>query len=132
MRAVTPVLIVLMLAACGPKAPPEQPAEPAPAASVAAPPPEPAPLSMERTALCTAAVDAFKALGLAHGPEGASAEAVKRGETLLNMRGMELELADAASFKKLHEGAEAAWKDKTPAEIEAAASACLKEIGGGQ
>lgn len=128
MRAVIFAAAVLALAACGQQPTSEEPKLSAPDAAVEAPPPAFAPMSVERTALCSAALEAWKGLGKSEPPAGMTAENFGERAPLLGLRGMELELADGEGFKAAKATAESAWKDKTPADIEAAVTACLSEI----
>lgn len=118
-----------LLSACGQQKG-EEPELTAPSAAVETPEPKFTAMSAERTALCAAALDAWKGLG-ADKPPG-TMTVVDFGERapLLGLRGMELEIADAEGFKAAKATAETAWKDKTPADIEAATVACLGEIKG--
>jgi hypothetical protein len=122
-------IAALGLAACG------QPKTEAPAkAEVTEPAPMPearfAPMSVERTALCAAALEAFKGLGTTKPPGAMSVGEYGERAPLLGLRGMELELADRDGFQTARATADEAWKDKTPADIEAATVACLNEIKG--
>ena len=115
-----------VLAACGQREAAKAPAETPPPAAI----PQAAftPMSAERTALCSAALEAWKGLGTTNPPGGMSVADFGERAPLLGLRGMELERADAAGFKAQRATADAAWKDKTPADIEAATVACLSEI----
>jgi predicted small lipoprotein YifL len=120
---------ILSLAACGqPK--PEAPGS----AEVTEPAPAPearfAPMSAERTALCATALEAFKGLGTTKPPGAMTVADYAERAPLLGLRGMEIELVDREAFKTARDAADAAWKDKTPADIEAATVACLNEIKG--
>ena len=122
-------IAALGLAACG------QPKTEAPTKTeVTEPMPMPearfAPMSVERTALCSAALEAFKGLGTTKPPGAMTIADYTERAPLLGLRGMELELADRDAFKAARDTADAAWKDKTPADIEAATVACLEEIKG--
>lgn len=114
-----------MLAACGQEQKVEAPAEPA---AVEAPEPAFAPMPAERTALCSAALEAWKGLGASKPPGDLTVAEFGESAPLLGLRSMELEIADAEGFKAAKAKAETAWKDKTPADIEAATVACLDEI----
>jgi hypothetical protein len=114
-----------MLAACGQQQKAEAPAD---TAAVETPAPAFAPMSAERTALCSAALDAWKGMGAAKPPGDMTVAEFGESAPLLGLRGMELELADAEGFKAAKASADTAWKDKTPADIEAATVACLDEI----
>ena len=117
------------LAACG------QPKTDAPdATEVTEPVPMPearfAPMGLERAALCTSALEAFKGLGTTKPPGAMTIADYGERAPLLGLRGMELELADRDAFKTARASADEAWKDRTPADIEAATVACLEEIKG--
>ncbi|GEM_PF-3660115 len=114
-----------MLAACGQAEKAEAPAE---TAVVETPAPAFTPMSAERTALCSAALEAWKGMGAAKPPGDMSVGEFGARAPLLGLRSMELELADGEGFKAAKASAETAWKDKTPADIEAATVACLNEI----
>ena len=118
----------LALAACGQQQKSEEPTLTAPDAAVEAPAPAFAPMSAERTALCSAALEAWKGLGASKPPGGMTVESFGERAPLLGLRGRELELADGEGFKAAKAAAETAWKDKTPADIEAGVAACLAEI----
>lgn len=115
-----------MLAACGQQ--PEKAEAPAEPAAVETPAPAYAPMTAERTAVCNAALDAWKGMGNAKPPGAMSVEDYGARAPLLGLRSMELSVADADAFKAAKASADAAWKDKTPADIEAATVACLGEI----
>ena len=121
-------LAALALAGCGQPQKGEEPKLSAPDAAVEAPAPAFAPMSAERTALCAAALEAWKGLGASKPPGGMTVESFGERAPLLGLRGMELELAEGEHFKTAKATAETAWKDKTPADIEAAVTACLAEI----
>lgn len=119
-------LAVLGLTACGQR---EAKTEaPAAAEEPAAPEARFEPMSAERTALCAAALEAWKGLGTTRPPSAMTVEAFGERAPLLGLRGMELELTDRESFQTARATADVAWKDKTPADIEAATVACLSEI----
>jgi hypothetical protein len=120
------VAVAGLLAACGQQQKAEAP-EAAPAA-VETPAPAYAPMPAERTALCSAALEAWKGLGASKPPGDLTISEFGESAPLLGLRSMELEIADAAGFKAAKAAAETAWKDKTPADIEAATVACLDEI----
>ncbi len=122
------VAAALALAACGQQQKGEEPKLSAPDAAVEAPKPSFAPMSAERTALCAAALEAWKELGVSKPPSGMTVETFGERAPLLGLRGMELELSDGEAFKAAKAQAETAWKDKTPADIEAGVGACLAEI----
>lgn len=115
-----------MLAACGQQE--KAPAPEAEPAAVEVPAAAFAPMSPERTAVCNAALDAWKGMGNAKPPGTMSVEDYGARAPLLGLRSMELSVSDAESFKAAKASAETAWKDKTPADIEAATVACLGEI----
>lgn len=114
-----------LLAACGQQEKTEAPAEPA---AVETPAAAYAPMTPERTAVCNAALDAWKGMGNAKPPGAMSVEDYAARAPLLGLRDMELSVSDAEGFKAAKATAETAWKDKTPADIEAATVACLGEI----
>lgn len=130
MRAIVVVAIAagLFVSGCGQPKKAEEPALSAPSAPVDMPQAVYAPMSQERTALCASALEAWKGLGLAKPPGATTAEAYGERAPLIGLRAMELELADKEGFAAQRATAEAAWKDKTPADIEAATAACLTEI----
>jgi hypothetical protein len=121
---------VFLLAACGQQEPAKDeapPAEPAVAEAPAAP--RPAPLSLERTATCAAALDTFKGFGKGAPPAGMSIE--QFGDAaLITLRAIEVETADATTYRAALESAKSSWKDQTPADVETAVRACIAEIKG--
>jgi hypothetical protein len=123
------VAMAVALAACG-----QQPAREAPAEDVAPAvaepaPPRPAPLTLERTVACASALDTFKGFGRGAPPAGVTPEQFADA-ALINLRAVELKSADTAAYDAAYATAKASWADQTPADIEAAVSACLAEIRG--
>ncbi|MDX2235553.1 MAG: hypothetical protein NW200_13735 [Hyphomonadaceae bacterium] len=129
-RWVIAAAIGAALSGCGPApAPVDAPASSEMPAVVEPAPPRPAPLSLERTAACAAALDVFKGFGKATPPAGVTNE--QFGDAaLITLRAVEIESTDAGSYKAAFETARAAWSDQTPADIEGAVAACLREIRG--
>ena len=70
----------------------------------------------ERTAVCNAALDAWKGMGNAKPPGTMSVEDYGARAPLLGLRSMELSVSDAESFKAAKASAETAWKDKSGAD----------------
>lgn len=99
-------------------------------AEIALPEAKPAPMTPERLAVCTAALDAWTSAGAGRAPAGVSADDARQATTLLSMRKMEVALTDGAATDAAIAQALAAWKDTTPADIEAGAAICMKEIKG--
>jgi hypothetical protein len=97
---------------------------------IALPAPKPAPMTPERLAVCAAALEAWTSAGAGRAPAGVSADDAREAATLLGMRKMEVALTDAAATDAAIAQALTAWKDKTPADIEAGAAVCMKETRG--
>lgn len=129
MRATMMVAAAAMwLAACGQNT--EAPApEAAPAVAEEAAPPRPAPLSLERTAACAAALDTFKGFGKGAPPAGMSIEDFGAA-ALITLRAVEVQTTDAAAYQSAYAGAKTLWADQTPGDIEAALGACISEVKG--
>ena len=118
----------MWLSACGPE--PEAPApEAAPAVAEEAAPARPAPLTLERTAACAAALDTFKGFGKGAPPAGMSIEDFGAA-ALITLRAVEVQTTDAPAYQAAYASAKTLWADQTPGDIEAALSACIAEVKG--
>jgi hypothetical protein len=123
--------VSVALAACSRPAT-EEPAATDAVAPVTAPDaidaPSPQIMTKEALALCFSAIEAWDDLGVDQTTGTLSAEDAERLRNRLKLKRMEMELADGAAFTATLDQAGAMWKDKTPADIEAAARSCLQDI----